>query len=288
MQFVTTNKTAPGPQGLPLIGNLHQLDTSSPHQSLWKLSKLYGPLMSLHLGSVPTIVVSSARIAKEVLKTQDLNFASRPPFLGLKKLSYNGLDLATAPYSPYWREMRKLCVLHLFNSTRVHSFRPIRENEVAQLIQKLSRHGFYDKGVNLSETLMSFTNSVVCRVALGKNYGCDCIEEEGEELGGRSRLMVLLNEAQALLAEFYFSDHFPLMGWVDWVRGTLWRLDRIFKELDVFYQRVIYDHMDPKTNDQQHQVADIIDIFLQIMNNHSFSLDLTFDHIKGMLMVINY
>ncbi|KAK2452307.1 cytochrome P450 83B1 [Trifolium repens] len=284
-----TSSTPPGPKPLPIIGNLHQIDPSSPHHSLWQLSKQYGPIMSLHLGNIPTLVVSSARMAKEVLKTHDLKFASRPSFLGVRKLSYNGLDLGFAPYSPYWREMKKICVLHLFSSQRVHSFRPIRENEVAQLIQKLSKYDGDEKGVNLSETMMSFTNTIICKMAFGKKYDFD-YEEEVELGNGQrgSRLQVLLNEAQALLTEFFFSDSFPLLGWVDRVRGTLRRLDKTFKELDLIYQRVIDDHMDnlarPKSKEQD--VADIIDIFLQMMNDHSFSFDLTIDHIKAVLMNI--
>lgn len=279
-----TSSIPPGPKPLPIIGNLHQLNTSSPHQSLWQLSKHYGPLMSLHLGYVPTLVVSSSNMAKQVLQTHDLKFASRPSFLGLRKLSYNGLDLGFSPYSPYWREMKKICVLHLFSSQNVNSFRPIRENEVAQLIKKLSQYCDDEKGVNLSEILMSFTNRLICRIAFGKKYGCDY--EEEVELGSgerRSRLQVLLNEAQALLAEFYFSDHFPLLGWVDRLRGTLSRLDKTFKELDLIYQRVIDDHLEQKTKEEE--VVDIIDIFLKMKNDHSLSFDLTLDHIKAVLMV---
>jgi cytochrome P450 len=149
-----------------------------------------------------------------------------------------------------------------------------------------------EKGVNLSETMMSFTNTIICKIALGKRYVFDYDEEV--ELGSeqrRSRLQILLNEAQALLTEFYFSDHFPLLGWVDRVKGTLRRLDKTFKELDLIYQRVIDDHMDnlarPKSKEQE--VVDIIDILLQMMNDHtlhSLSFELTIDHIKALLMNI--
>ncbi|CAJ2675711.1 unnamed protein product [Trifolium pratense] len=276
----------PGPKPLPIIGNLHKIDPSSPHQSLWQLSKHYGPIMYLHLGYIPTLVVSSSKMAKEVMQTHDLKFASRPSFLGLRKLSYNCLDLAFAPYSPYWKEMKKLCALHLFSSQRIHSFRPIRENEVAQLIQKVSQYVGDEKGVNLSETMMSFTNTLICKIAFGKKYVVDY--EEEVELGSerRSRLQILLNEAQALLSEFYFSDHFPLFGWVDRVKGTLRRLDKTFKELDLIYQRVIDDHMDNLARPKTKKVVDIIDILLQMMNDHSLSFELTLDHIKALLMNI--
>ncbi|RDX92348.1 Cytochrome P450 83B1, partial [Mucuna pruriens] len=278
----------PGPPPLPIIGNLHHLDKSSPHRCLWQLSKRYGPLMSMRLGTVQTVVVSSAKIAKEILKTHDLKFASRPSFVGQRKLSYNGLDLGFAPYGPCWREMKKLCSIHLFSTQRVQSFRPVREHEVAQMLQKLSRHQASGTVVNLTETLMSFTSSLICRIALGKKYAS--AYEEIEVENRRSRLQVLLNEAQALLADFYFSDYLPLLGWVDSLRGILSRLDKTFEELDLFYERVIYDHMNSakkgnqKTNDKE--VQDIIDIFLQLLDDHSFSFDFTLDHIKAVLMNI--
>ncbi|KAL2318835.1 hypothetical protein Fmac_032711 [Flemingia macrophylla] len=284
--FIQTHKARaplpPGPPPLPLIGNLQHLDKSAPHRCLWRLSKLYGPLMSLRLGSVPTVVVSSAKIAKQILKTHDLSFASRPPYTGQRKLSYNGLDLGFAPYGPCWRELKKLCIVHLFSAQRVQSFRPVREHEVAQMIRNLSQP--HDgASVNLTEAVMSFNNSLICRIALGKKYG----REYEEVVDRRSRLQVMLNEAQALLAEFYFSDYFPLLGWLDRLRGTLSRLDKSFHELDAFYERVIRDHIDSaksgKTNDKE---VDIIDIFLRLRDNRSLSFDLTLDHIKAVLMNI--
>ncbi|RVX00943.1 Geraniol 8-hydroxylase [Vitis vinifera] len=54
----------PGPRPFPIIGNLLKLG-EKPHQSLTILSKTYGPLMSLKLGSTTTIVVSSSEAAQE-------------------------------------------------------------------------------------------------------------------------------------------------------------------------------------------------------------------------------
>ncbi|WKA10254.1 hypothetical protein VitviT2T_027834 [Vitis vinifera] len=268
----------PGPPGLPLIGNLLQLDKSAPHIYLWRLSKQYGPLMILRLGFVPTLVVSSARMAKEVMKTHDLEFSGRPSLLGLRKLSYNGLDVAFSPYNDYWREMRKICVLHLFNSKRAQSFRPIREDEVLEMIKKISQFASASKLTNLSEILISLTSTIICRVAFSKRY-----DDEGYE---RSRFQKLVGEGQAVVGGFYFSDYFPLMGWVDKLTGMIALADKNFKEFDLFYQEIIDEHLDP--NRPEPEKEDITDVLLKLQKNRLFTIDLTFDHIKAVLMVIYF
>ncbi|CAN1163419.1 5-OH-xanthotoxin synthase [Linum perenne] len=171
-------------------GNLFQIDASAPHRYLWKLSQFHGPLMTLKQGRVCILVVSSAKMAREIMKTHDLIFCNKQSVVGQQKLSYNGLDLAFAPYGPYWREMKKICVVHLFNYNRVQSFHSIRESEVSKMVEKISNNAFRSKPSNLSEAMMSLSSIIICRVAFGKRY-----EEEGIE---RSRFQSLLNETQAM------------------------------------------------------------------------------------------
>ncbi|KAE8681170.1 putative Cytochrome P450 [Hibiscus syriacus] len=268
----------PGPPALPFIGHLHlQMFNSSPnHIFLWKLSRKYGPLMYLRLGRKPAVVVSSAKMAKQVLKTHDLNFCSRPNQLGTGKLSYNALDVAFSPYNDYWREVRKLCAVHLFS--RVHQYLPIREDEVARLMENIRRSSADATPVNLSEAMMRLSMTIVCREGFGKR----CCDEGGGGGVERSRFRGLLNEGQALLASFGFADYFPLMGWVDRLTGYLGRLEKTFEELDVFYQELIDEHLDPNRVKPQHR--DILDVLLQIRDDGDFPFDLTTDHIKAILM----
>ncbi|RVX15128.1 Cytochrome P450 83B1 [Vitis vinifera] len=215
-------------------------------------------------------------MAKEVMKTHDLEFSGRPSLLGLRKLSYNGLDVAFSPYNDYWREMRKICVLHLFNSKRAQSFRPIREDEVLEMIKKISQFASASKLTNLSEILISLTSTIICRVAFSKRY-----DDEGYE---RSRFQKLVGEGQAVVGGFYFSDYFPLMGWVDKLTGMIALADKNFKEFDLFYQEIIDEHLDP--NRPEPEKEDITDVLLKLQKNRLFTIDLTFDHIKAVLMNI--
>ncbi|CAI0382878.1 unnamed protein product [Linum tenue] len=247
----------PGPPGLPIIGNLLQIDNSSVHRSLAQLSQNHGPLMFLQLGFVPSIVISSSKLAKEVMKTQDLAFCSRPTLTGQQRLSYNGLDLVFSPYDSYYTEMRKICMVHLFHPARVQTFRPIREYEVSQMIHKItSKIGSTpDKPVNLSEAMMYLTSTIISRVGFGKRY-----EEEGIE---RSRFQSLLNESQAMFTNFFVGDYFPYMGFVDKLNGSAARLEKNFREFDDFYQEVIDERLDPKRGKNPEQEEDILDVLLQ-------------------------
>ncbi|CAI0435328.1 unnamed protein product [Linum tenue] len=214
----------PGPPCLPFIGNLLQIDGSIPHISLRQLSRVYGPLMSLRLGRVRVLVASSARMAEEVLKTHDLALCTRPPRAGQQKLSYNGIDLAFSPFGVYWRAMRKTCIVHLFNSNRVQSLAPIRAQEVRKVMEKVSKSSFESKPFNLSDAMISLAGTIVCRMAFHKGS----YEEVGEE---GSRVQGLINETQAMFTSFFFSNHFPLLGFVDSLTGLNRRLDKTFQNL---------------------------------------------------------
>ncbi|RVX15119.1 Cytochrome P450 83B1 [Vitis vinifera] len=164
------------------------------------------------------------RLAKE----GSLAPRTRSSSLGQQRLSYNGLDLAFAPYDGYWREMRKICVLHPFSSKRVQSFRSIREVEVSRMIEKFSKSASAAKLTDLSETVMLLTSNIICRTAFGKRY-----EDKGYD---RSRFHGLLNDAQAMMGSFFFTDHFPSMGWVDKLTGLIAQTGEEFQGIgfDVF------------------------------------------------------
>ncbi|XP_004247907.1 6,7,8-trihydroxycoumarin synthase [Solanum lycopersicum] len=268
------NNLPPGPIGLPFIGNLHQFDSLAPHIYFSKLSKKYGKVFSLRFGSTPIVVISSAKLAKQVLKTQDLAFCSRASHLGQQKLSYNGRDIVFAPYNDYWREMRKTCVLHLFSLKKVQSFRPIREDEVSRMIKKISQHVVTSQITNLSNLMILLSSSIIFRVAFGIRY-----DEESHE---SRRFYFLFEESAAMMTSFFVSDFFPSLNWIDKLTGLTNRLDKNFKELDEIYEELIEQHLNP--NRPKSMEGDILDVLLQLKKEKSTPIDLTLEDIKAIVM----
>lgn len=124
----------PGPWKLPVIGSMHHLINVLPHRALRNLARRHGSLMMLQLGETPLVVVSSKEMARQVLKTHDANFATRPKLLGGEIVLYGWADITFSPSGEYWRKLRQLCASEILSAKRVLTFRHIREQEVRRVI----------------------------------------------------------------------------------------------------------------------------------------------------------
>ncbi|XP_057781316.1 6,7,8-trihydroxycoumarin synthase-like [Salvia miltiorrhiza] len=265
----------PGPPPLPLIGNLHHLAAApNLHLYLHQLTKKYGPIIHMKLGPIPLLVVSSPKLAKEVLKNQDSTFCSRPKSLGQQKLSYNNSDIIFSPYNEYCKEMRKITTIHLLSPKKVQSFRPIREDEISRMISKIREASDENRAVNMSEMAISLGINLICKIAFGK----ECPRRFDE----------LLEEVQAVAVAFYVSDYFPAFGWVDKLTGMIGRLDSAVKKMDSFYQELIDEHLDRKrVKEVEEEDGDVLDVLIQLKMQHKIpSIDFGWDNIKAILMDI--
>ncbi|XWS10338.1 hypothetical protein CRYUN_Cryun39dG0068000 [Craigia yunnanensis] len=154
----------PGPPKLPLIGNLHLFIGTQPPRCLARLAQKYGPVMLLQLGKVSTVVISSAEAAKEVMKTHYSIFSERPCLYAAEYITYNFQDIVFS-HKDYWRQIRKICALELFSQKRVQSFRPIRKEEVSNLVRTISLKAGLP--INLKDYLYSLTLNIISRTAFG-------------------------------------------------------------------------------------------------------------------------
>ncbi|KAK7252309.1 hypothetical protein RIF29_36158 [Crotalaria pallida] len=264
----------PSPPKLPIIGNLHQLGTL-PHRSLRALSQKYGPLMLLHLGQAPTLVVSSADIVQEIAKTHDVAFSNRFETTAAKIFFYGCKDLSFVPYGEEWRQKRKVCVLGLLSMKMVKSFFSIRQQEVGDLVNTIREACISKKSyVNLSEMLMETSINISSRCVLGKKYDA----QDGVVDG------VLVRKIMRQFATFGVGDFFPSLGWVDVLTGLISEFKATFAVLDAFLDEVIAEHDERRNgnhDDEKSNDEDFVDKLLQLQDSGRM---LERDSIKAILM----
>lgn len=262
----------PSPPKLPIIGNLHQLG-DMPHLSLRRLAGKFGPVIHLQLGEIPTVVVSSAKLAKEVMKTHDLALSSRPQIFSAKHLFYNCTDIAFSPYSAYWRHIRKICILELLSAKRVQSYSFVREEEVACLVHRIAES--YPSTTDLTKLLGLYANDVLCRVAFGRDFS-----EGGDN--DRHGFQKMLEEYQVLLGGFSVGDFFPSMEFLHTLTGMKSRLQNTFQRFDRFFDEVIKEHLNPKREKEEHK--DLVDVLLEIQKTGDAEMTLTLDNVKAIIL----
>ncbi|KAJ0565487.1 putative ferruginol synthase [Helianthus annuus] len=148
----------PGPFPFPIIGNLLEL-SNKPHRSLAALSKRYGPLMSLKLGSSrTTIVVSSPDIAQQFFHKHDQLFSSRSVPETARIMDHHKYSLVWLPAGDQWRRLRRITKECFFSGHCLDGSQQLRMQKVQELVNYVSKCCQEEKAVNIGE--VAFTTSL--------------------------------------------------------------------------------------------------------------------------------
>uniref|UniRef100_A0A7N0TYV2 Cytochrome P450 n=1 Tax=Kalanchoe fedtschenkoi TaxID=63787 RepID=A0A7N0TYV2_KALFE len=265
----------PSPLRLPIIGHIHHM-SKRPHRALQKLAQKYGPLMLVKVGPVPFYIVSSAKLAREISKSEDTSIPARPRLKAANVLFPGHRDLIFSPYGHFWRHARKICVNELLSLKRVLSFHHIREQEVAKMGEVL-RCNKPSSPVNLGTMFVKLADTIVRKAVLGEKYGGDeCSKLVGE----------LARNAADLVSGPCLGDYFPMLSWFDTLTGHTAKAKRTSQGWNKFLDQVIDEHQARPG----HAVArlddakDFVDILLQLQKEDTVGLELTRENIKSILV----
>ncbi|KAK1372091.1 Ferulate-5-hydroxylase [Heracleum sosnowskyi] len=266
------HRALPGPIGLPIIGHLHLLG-NLPHRSLYKLSQKYGPIMSLRLGTSPTIVVSSPAAAELILKTHDNVFANRPEFQAGKYLSYGSKAMAFTKYNTYWRSVRKITSTELLSPAMINSMAWQRREELGLLVESLKKAVAAGDVVDLSQKVKHLIQDMTWRMVFGKSTD------------KRFDLSHIIHEAAKLVGSFNIADCIPFLGSLD-LQGITRRLKVVGQELDKILEIYLDDHEGDATNGNKELDRDLLAVLLSLQKNPTSTHEIGPSHIKAIMLDI--
>nr|AEH20527.1 coumarate 3-hydroxylase [Isatis tinctoria] len=206
-------KLPPGPSPKPIVGNLYDIKPVR-FRCYYEWAQTYGPIISVWIGSILNVVVSSAELAKEVLKEHDQKLADRHRNRSTEAFSRNGQDLIWADYGPHYVKVRKVCTLELFTPKRLESLRPIREDEVTAMVESV----FTDcnlpenrtKGLQLRKYLGAVAFNNITRLVFGKRFenAEGVMDEQGLEF------KAIVSNGLKLGASLPIAEHIPWLRWM--------------------------------------------------------------------------
>ncbi|KAK1372082.1 putative flavonoid 3',5'-hydroxylase [Heracleum sosnowskyi] len=251
LPYKSSRRLPPGPRGLPIIGSLNLLG-KLPHRSLNDLAKKYGPIMSMKLGNVTTIVVSSPQIAEKILKTHDLVFASRPQNEAGKHVSYGNRGIAFGEYGHYWRNIRKLCTLELFSAKKIDSFSKMRREELVMMVNTIKEAAKAGKIVDVSDLVGDGIEKMTYRMLFGKT------SDVRFDLKGT--MLDIMDQAGA----FNIADYVPMLGPLD-IQGLTRKIKDMRKTMDKILDTFISEHEEAaSTTRPEGYEPDFVDILLSV------------------------
>ncbi|CAN6466344.1 unnamed protein product [Victoria cruziana] len=156
-------KIPPGPKGLPIIGNLHQLGARFAHlePTCRKLRDRYGPIFSVHLGSRPVIFIANSDLAHQALVQSGATFAGRPRSTAVARiLNSNQHNIGSANYGPLWRLFRRNLTAEVLSPARTKAFAEGREWVLTLLLEALKTEADENGGVVVP--VRSFQHAMFC------------------------------------------------------------------------------------------------------------------------------
>ncbi|NXF89714.1 CP1A5 protein, partial [Eubucco bourcierii] len=250
-------KSPPGPRGYPMLGSVLELRKDT-HLALTELSRKYGDVMQIRIGTRPVVVLSGLDTIKQALVKQGEEFMGRPDLHSFKYITDGQSLTFSLDSGEVWRARRKLAqnALKAFSitssptspSTCLLEEHVSKEAEylVTKFLQVMGEKGSFDPYRYL---VVSVAN-VICAMCFGKRY--DHNDQE---------LLDVVNETEQFVnvaASGNPADFIPLLQYLPSRSMTLFK--DFNKRFLCFLQKRVKEHY--QTYDKNN-IRDITDSLIE-------------------------
>ncbi|XP_045710034.1 cytochrome P450 2E1 isoform X2 [Phyllostomus hastatus] len=267
-------KLPPGPFPLPFFGNIFQLELNNIPKSFTKLAERFGPVLTVHLGSRPIVVLHGYQAVREALLQHKSDFAGRGEYVVFREHKHRGV---TFNNGPSWKDTRRfsLSILRDYGMGKQGNEARI-QREIPFLMEALRKtHGFLGRLFAAAEGRSSaprLTRSccpgqpfdptfllgrapcnVIADILFGRRFDYD----DGTSL----RLQRLFNENMYLVYNFFES-------YLCYLPGSHRKVLRNVSELKAYASDRVQEHretLDPSCP------RDFIDCLLMEMEKRQYS-----------------
>ena len=271
-----TKNLPPGPTGIPILGNLHQLGTH-PHVTLHNMAKQFGPLMTLNLGSITTVVASSPDTTKEILHTHDQTFSNRPVPDSVAAQPHPEGTLAWVPGDHRWRNRRRICSTQMFTAQRLDLLQHFRHRNAHQLLAHIKKHSDAETEVDIGALGFATTLNLISNTI----FSVDIVDPDFETAQEFKELVwrIMMDAGKPNL-----SDYFPMLKRFD-LQGVRRHVQVSYLRLHEIFDDIIGKRLKERENDKTKKYGDFLDVLLD--QSEEDGSDFSLDTIKPLILVRN-
>ncbi|KAK6130117.1 hypothetical protein DH2020_036133 [Rehmannia glutinosa] len=269
-------KLPPGPNGLPLIGSLITIGDRA-HEALANLAKTYGPLMTVKLGFINVIVVSSSEMAREIYQKHDVECIGRPIADALTAEEGYDLSLPWLPANALWKKLRKICNSHILSPQKLDSLQDLHHQVMKNLIQRVVQAREAGEAIQIGN--MVFGTAV--QLLSNSIFSDDVIDPSSNAM----------KEPQELNANIMFyvgqpnlADYFPFLRPFD-LQGIRRNIKPSYIRLHQLIDDMIDRRIKRRTSSGSDRCGDILDVLLDY-TEHEGPESLTRQDVKLLIIEI--
>ncbi|MGE5794024.1 MAG: cytochrome P450, partial [Bacteroidota bacterium] len=162
----------PAPRGLPILGNLLQLDARRLHLVFQRWAEELGPIYAFRVLGRRALVISDAGLIHRVLRDRPDGFRRRT---AIRELMLEvGIDGVFNAEGADWRRHRRL-TMHALNTAHLRDFFGRLEAVTARLQRRWERAARDGQSVDAQRDLMRYTVDVTSGLVLG--YDLNTLEQ---------------------------------------------------------------------------------------------------------------
>ncbi|KAH0610192.1 uncharacterized protein H6S33_011719 [Morchella sextelata] len=198
----TCVRVPPGPTPAPIIGNILQIPKTHTWIRFKQWADIYGPIYKFQVGSKNNIVVSTEKIANDLLRGRGNIYSSREFLYFATELLSKNLRPLLLPYNDTWRRGRKL--MHTLGMPKVvDTFRPAQSLEAKKLLNDM-----LEDPESYENHFERYAAGIIFRLAFGKAV------ETGREPYVRDIYNIVHTVERVAAPGAYLCDSIPLLRYI--------------------------------------------------------------------------
>ncbi len=182
--LVKTISGLPGPKGLPLVGNLLQLDLNQLHRVLERWGNEFGTIFTFRLGTRSVLAVAEPELIQEILKQRPQRYRRLDTIESVfREMGIHGVFSSEGED---WQRQRRLTARAL-DTAHLRAFFPVLRTLTERLRRRWERAADGGADVDIQDDLMRFTVDATTNLAFGHDMntlerGGDVIQQHLERI----------------------------------------------------------------------------------------------------------
>ncbi|KAB5569116.1 hypothetical protein DKX38_002909 [Salix brachista] len=234
--------------------------------------------MTLKLGTITTIVVSSPDIAKEALQKHDQAFSSRtvPDALHVQHYNFHKNTMIWLPASTHWKFLRKLAATQMFTSQRLDASQALRGKKVQELLEYVHENCNSGQAVDIGKSVFTTILNLISNTFFSldiASYNSDLSQEFSDLVFG----------VMEHIGKPNIANYFPVLRLVD-PQGVRRKMNNYFKRLLQIFDSIINERTRLRSSSVASKAChDVLDALLILVEEEN--TELSFTDIQVLLLV---